>query len=87
MTLSFQHFIYTFQAMDISMGKLAISDTVRGTLTFDLIDFKNKTKEDLDVSNMNSALIRRGKDKESRMKSRFVNLGIEVFESSFIKGV
>lgn len=69
------------------MGKLAISDTVRGTLTFDLIDFKNKTKEDLDVSNMNSALIRRGKDKESRMKSRFVNLGIEVFESSFIKGV
>ena len=71
--------------MDISMNNLVIADTVRGTLTFDLADFQSKTTKDLEVANMVSALTRKGKDKKSQMKSIYVNLAMELYDSSFIK--
>ena len=69
------------------MENLAIAQTIRGSLTFDLADFQSKVEKDLDVSKMVSALTRKGKDKHSQMQSSFVKLGMEVFDSSFIKGV
>ena len=86
--LPFEDFVihYTFQAMDIAMENLAINQTVRGTMTFDFSDFKAKTGQNPDIPKMVFSLTKKGKDIESKMQSRFVNLGIEVFEKSFIKG-
>ena len=71
--------------MNIPMENLVVADTVRGTLTFDFADFQSKTEKNLDVPTMVSALTRKGKDKKSQMKSIYVNLGMEVYDSAFIK--
>ena len=84
--LPFEDFVihYTFQAMDIAMENLAITQTVRGTMTFDFSDFKAKTGQNPDIPKMVSSLTKKGKGRE--LQTRFVNLGMEVFESSFMKG-
>ena len=69
------------------MENLTIADTVQGTLTFDLADFQSKTDKNLEVPAMISALKHKGKDKKAQMKSSIVNLGMEVYDSAFIKSM
>ena len=87
MGLSFEDFNCTFQTMDIAMENLTITQTVRGTMTFDFTDFKAKIGQDPDIAKMVSSMTKKGKKKEAQMQSPFVNLGMKAFESSFMKGL